>query len=73
MSSPESLPIEGVPTPDAASAEGRAVWREATTTVLYVSVILLAELAVLPAGGDESRMKSATPIIRRIGRTGPGT
>ena len=52
MSSSESLPIQRDLTPDAGS-EGRDVWREATTMVLYVSVILLAELAVLPAGGED--------------------
>jgi hypothetical protein len=34
------------------SEDRRFIWREATTMTLYVSVVLLAELAVLPAGRD---------------------
>jgi hypothetical protein len=43
-----------------AHAPRRELWREATTMVLYVSIVLLAELAVLPAriSGNEAGLSS---------------
>ena len=37
---------------DTESAERRRVWRDATAMTLYVSIVLLAELAALPAGDE---------------------
>ncbi|HZA79806.1 MAG TPA: hypothetical protein VE623_25785 [Acidimicrobiales bacterium] len=37
---------------DADAAERRRIWRDATAMVLYLSIVLLAELAVLPTGHD---------------------
>ncbi len=39
--------------PDTDAAERRRVWRDATAMMLYVSIVLLAELAALPAGDDD--------------------
>lgn len=44
-----SSPAESEP---ATAPHHHELWREATTMVLYVSVVLLAELAGLPAGTD---------------------
>ena len=37
---------------DAVAAERRRIWRDATAMVLYLSIVLLAELAALPTGHD---------------------
>ena len=39
---------------DVESTERGRIWREATATVLYVSVVLLATLAALPGGRQEA-------------------
>jgi hypothetical protein len=53
MSSSDVSPVVPTPTePRAVAREHRRLWRETTAMMLYVSIVLLAELAVLPAGRD---------------------
>jgi len=51
------------PEADVDPADNRRLWREATSMTLYVSVVLLATLAALPAGHDDA----AEPIQGPVG------
>src|SRR6476646_8690601 len=51
MSSSDVSPVVPTPTePRGVERERRRLWRETTAMMLYVSIVLLAELAVLPSG-----------------------
>jgi hypothetical protein len=47
---------------DFEAAERERVWREATTMVLYVALVLIATLAVLPAGHSETDGSTHGPV-----------
>ena len=63
MSVPDSFPVVPTPTePHAVAHEHRRLWRETTAMMLYVSIVLIAELAVLPAGRDRATEPVHGPV-----------
>jgi hypothetical protein len=63
MSDPDSSPVVPTPTePHAVASEHRRLWRETTAMMLYVSIVLVAELAVLPAGRDHASEPVHGPV-----------
>ncbi|HET6952126.1 MAG TPA: hypothetical protein VFI47_17220 [Acidimicrobiales bacterium] len=51
---------------DADAAERRRIWRDAMAMVLYLSIVLLAELAALPTGHDDADEPVQGPVGREL-------